>query len=42
MWSNDEKNGEGTFLYNTLDIYKGNWINSKKNGVGLYIFANGD
>jgi len=36
------KHGEGTYLYENGDIYKGEWKWNKKHGHGVYTHVNGE
>lgn len=41
-YSNNKKNGEGTFLYPDGSRYEGEWKNDKRHGRGTYRYTNGD
>jgi hypothetical protein len=40
--SGDCKNGKGTYVYSTGDVYTGDFLNGKRHGDGKYIAQNGD
>lgn len=35
-WENDERNGQGTYVYKNGDIYEGEWKDNKRHGSGVY------
>lgn len=41
MWSNDRKQGTGTFAYSTGDRFSGQWRDDLKSEHGTYIYASG-
>lgn len=38
----DCKNGEGVYVYDTGDVYRGRFQNGKREGKGIFEYANGD
>ncbi|MBO4798236.1 MAG: hypothetical protein J5494_05635, partial [Candidatus Methanomethylophilaceae archaeon] len=40
-FSNDARNGEGTYTWSNGDEYTGTFLNNEMNGHGIYRFASG-
>lgn len=38
-WSNDSRNGTGTYTYTNGDKYEGEWSNNMRHGHGAYTYA---
>lgn len=41
FWKNGQKNGYGTYRWNTGDFFYGNWVDNKMEGFGYSKLANG-
>ncbi|ETO34814.1 hypothetical protein RFI_02273 [Reticulomyxa filosa] len=37
-WQNNQRHGQGTYIYSNGDSYSGEWVNGVKNGFGIYTY----